>query len=120
MRDEEAGTEGRPDLDELRFDLDLGADHFLSWSAWHPDRNLNPQYADLPDNPRIGATVRHRTPQGEWCLGGILFDCEQTRRGWPDRPMWTVESWEPLTVSPSLLCHCGDHGFIRSGRWVAA
>ncbi|MGZ6376665.1 MAG: hypothetical protein ACXWPI_18345 [Ktedonobacterales bacterium] len=35
--------------------------------------------------------------------------------------MWTLESWEPLTISPSVLClQCGDHGFIRNGRWVSA
>jgi hypothetical protein len=26
-----------------------------------------------------------------------------------------------LTLSPSLLCmRCGDHGFIRNGKWVKA
>lgn len=38
----------------------------------------------------------------------------------PDRPLWQVQSWEPLTISPSVLCSCGDHGFIREGRWVPA
>jgi len=34
---------------------------------------------------------------------------------------WTVESLEPLTLSPSLLCRiCGNHGFIRAGRWIEA
>ena len=34
---------------------------------------------------------------------------------------WAVESEEPLTLSPSLLCRtCGHHGFIRGGRWVPA
>lgn len=34
---------------------------------------------------------------------------------------WTVDSPNPLTVSPSLLCTaCGDHGFIRQGQWVPA
>jgi hypothetical protein len=34
---------------------------------------------------------------------------------------WTVESVDPLTLSPSLLCRaCGHHGFIRGGRWVPA
>lgn len=34
---------------------------------------------------------------------------------------WRVESLEPLTVSPSLLCRvCGHHGFIRAGKWVPA
>lgn len=28
---------------------------------------------------------------------------------------------EHLTISPSLLCRtCGNHGFIRDGRWVVA
>jgi hypothetical protein len=33
---------------------------------------------------------------------------------------WHLESFEPLTVSPSILCGCGWHGFIREGRWVPA
>jgi hypothetical protein len=33
---------------------------------------------------------------------------------------WTVESQEPLTLSPSILrIECGCHGFIRDGKWVA-
>jgi Family of unknown function (DUF6527) len=42
-----------------------------------------------------------------------------------DKPRWQVESWEPLTISPSVLCSldkggCGAHGFIREGKWVPA
>lgn len=34
---------------------------------------------------------------------------------------WLLESREPLTLSPSLLCRvCGHHGFIREGKWVPA
>jgi hypothetical protein len=34
---------------------------------------------------------------------------------------WRVESLEPLTLSPSLLCtQCKTHGFIREGKWVSA
>lgn len=34
---------------------------------------------------------------------------------------WTVTCWEPLTVTPSLLCRdCGTHGFITAGAWVPA
>jgi len=34
---------------------------------------------------------------------------------------WTLESVEPLTLSPSLLCtRCGRHGFVRGGKWVEA
>lgn len=34
---------------------------------------------------------------------------------------WTLVSLEPLHLEPSLLCRaCGDHGFIRDGKWVPA
>jgi hypothetical protein len=34
---------------------------------------------------------------------------------------WELQFEDPLTVSPSILCRvCGDHGFIRSGRWERA
>ena len=26
-------------------------------------------------------------------------------------------SLEPLTLSPSVLCQCGAHGYIRNGQW---
>lgn len=36
-----------------------------------------------------------------------------------DWPIWTVESWDPLTLSPSILCRtCGLHGYIRGGKWI--
>jgi len=32
-----------------------------------------------------------------------------------------IVSHDPLTVEGSLICEdCGDHGFIREGRWVKA
>jgi hypothetical protein len=39
----------------------------------------------------------------------------------PNNPIWQVQAWEPMTLTPSLLCRtCGRHGFIRQGRWVEA
>lgn len=34
----------------------------------------------------------------------------------------TLVSEEPLTLEPSILCPigCGDHGYVREGRWIAA
>lgn len=29
-------------------------------------------------------------------------------------------SSDPLTISPSLLCSCGDHGFLKQGEWRPA
>jgi len=99
---------------------DLGDGHFYRFAGWFPDRDLNPQYDGIPDVARYAAMVRHLTPAGIPCMGGVTFDSETARRIEPGKPTWTVESWEPLTLSPSLLCSCGDHGFIRDGRWVKA
>lgn len=109
------------EIDGQEFTIDLGYDHWLKFFQWAPDRDLNPQYADIPDVPKAGALVAHRWRDGSWCMSGIEFDSESMRRVDPNGPKWAVESWEPLTLSPSLLCMaCGDHGFIRGGKWVPA
>lgn len=34
---------------------------------------------------------------------------------------WQVQSLDPLTVTPSILCQtCGTHGFITAGKWMPA
>jgi hypothetical protein len=49
-----------------------------------------------------------------------------TGRSWAREFNGRITSWEvgqdsPLTLSPSILCRaCGDHGFIRDGKWVRA
>ena len=119
-----------------RVDLDLGDGHTLRFLEWDPDPDLNPQYADLPPEEfHHGAIIGHVRSDGSYCEGVITFDTPRARRGWAGHPMWTVESRDPLTLSPSLLCtaprfgpdnkpiagtECGDHGFIRGGRWVRA
>ena len=97
--------------------IDLGSGHSMQFTCWKPDRYLNPQYADLPDIERVGVIV----DTGNGCKSSVLFDLPGVAQVFPGHPVWTVESWEPLTLSPSLLCKlCGDHGFIRAGRWVPA
>lgn len=100
--------------------MDLGNDHWAEYSAWAPDRDLNPQDAHLPDVPRWGILIYHRNPAGEWCAGFCTFSGGVQREVAPNATTWTVESWDPLTISPSVLCSCGDHGFIRNGRWEPA
>lgn len=40
-------------------------------------------------------------------------------RAYGDRPVWTVVSEEPLTLTPSVRCACGgQHGYVRDGRYV--
>ena len=101
-------------------DIDLGLNHELRYVSWAPDRELNPQYVDLPDIERYCAIITHLNHKDELCEGCITFDSPTAERVEPDRPKWTIDSWDPLTVSPSILCQCGDHGFIRNGKWVIA
>lgn len=100
--------------------IDLGDGHFMRYVSWAPDRDLNPEFADIPDNPRAGADIWHpnKKKPGEECVSYIGLDPKLTAGA---AALWQVESWEPLTLSPSLLCTaCGDHGFIRQGKWVSA
>jgi hypothetical protein len=106
--------------------IGLGDGHWLRYVSWGPDRVLNPQYAELPDVEKWGAIVGHPLRPGDaqctWlgeCQGSVTFDAT-VQRQLEAGPFWQVESWEPLTLSPSLLCHCGDHGFIRDGHWVSS
>ena len=99
-------------------DLDLGDDHYLQFYGWTDPAGIA--------HERVGAIVWHRLPAAPdgWCGGGILFS---TAPAGMVGDRWTVESWEPLTLSPSLASNgappaytCSDHGFIREGRWVRA
>jgi len=103
-----------------RIDLDLGDGHTLRFFMWAPNRDLNPRYAGMPDVERAGCTIWHSAPSGDPCEGALTFDLPETRHLAPDGRRWQVESWDPLTISPSVLCHCGDHGFVRGGKWVRA
>lgn len=67
-----------------------------------------------------GMIEEHDKPDGSGrCRGSIPFDVPGVRENLSDRDVWQVESIDPLTLSPSLLCTvCGHHGFVRQGRWV--
>jgi hypothetical protein len=99
---------------------DIGHDHTLRFFCWAPDRELNPQYGGIPDEPKAGAIIDHPGPDGSPCSGVVTFDTPTMQQVSPNANRWTVESWEPLTIAPSVLCSCGDHGFIRAGRWEPA
>jgi hypothetical protein len=99
-------------MSEYPYALDLGHEHYLSWVI------------KTDEGPRIGATIEHTKPDGEPCLGGISWASSkwEEERGLSGFK-WKLESPEAdehITVSPSILCSCGDHGFIRDGKWVPA
>jgi hypothetical protein len=99
-------------------DLDLGEEHFLDWV-----------YASSTDKTRIGATITFPSSKHTYneCFGLVswaptTYEVEHPNPGY-HRPLWTLETAadETITISPSVLCMvCGDHGFIRNGKWVRA
>lgn len=103
--------------------IDLGEGHSYRFFRWSPERDINPQYDGIPDIERAGALVTHiNKKDGTECESGIFFDEPDVRKVFTNpRSWWQVQSYEPLTLSPSILCmRCGDHGFIRNGKWESA
>lgn len=98
---------------------DIGGDHAFALYTDH-------------DGAPIGALVAHPIHDDDevcrWrgeCMGAVLFRIPEAEpfvlvADGKRRPQWDVTALEPLHLEPSLLCHCGDHGFIRGGAWVAA
>lgn len=74
------------------------------------------------DVKRAGLFIVHpaagnsHIPKGEPCAGSVNFDLPVNE----GQTVWQVHSMDPLHIEPSVLCSCGDHGFIREGRWVPA
>lgn len=79
---------------------------------------------------KVGLLESHPMPNppvpGRRCMGSVYFDTPEAREAAPNHfehgyATWQVQSLEPLTISPSVLCRtCGHHGFLRDGRWVPA
>lgn len=97
--------------------IDIGGDMEIAFTAWRPDRDLNPQYAHLPDTDKLGLMIRCKHDH----RGSLMFDGPVAREVFPGHPMWQVVSLEPLTLQPSIRMNHGDagecHGFIENGRW---
>lgn len=71
-----------------------------------------PQFAYDPAIERV--TIEHVCTRPGWSrhsrVHRVLSDTD-----------WTVESREPLTVTPAVYCpHCGLRGYIAGGLWRAA
>lgn len=97
--------------DSQRDEIDLGDGHRIVFSGYQGEK-------------RVGANVVHPPVEGK-CSGDgwIAFENTSWSRQFTTHPIatWKVEQAEPFTISPSILCRaCGDHGFIRDGKWVRA
>jgi hypothetical protein len=101
--------------------MDLGGGYSARFFSWKPDRDIQRPdwpHRDKPDVERAGLII---TCPHEEVGGSIFFDRPETAHLAPSDHRWAVESWDPLTLSPSILMNeCGCHGFIRAGRWVPA
>lgn len=73
------------------------------------------------DEDWVGIHEFHLNADGRLCYGFVAFDTPAARAITTESaPKWQVESFDPLTLSPSLLCRrCGHHGFLRKGAWEA-
>lgn len=73
------------------------------------------------DDELWGLAYDHRKPDGTPCIKAswVPFDIRHGEARLAGG--WTLHATEPLHVEPSILCRaCGDHGFIREGRWQRA
>ena len=92
-----------------KFDVDLGDGHWLQWTEY--------------DGKRCGGIIRHIDPKSEsgMCAGSFWTDNRYNEACGTKHPIWTLTGTEEVpTLAPSFLCHCGDHGFVRNGKWVRA
>lgn len=111
----------------MRKKINIGHDHTMYFVSWNPDRSIKSnrdRYKDIPDIKPCGVFVEHKKPDGTTCGSCAMFNLPNIREVFGDRqPLWDVQdiNLETLTISPSLLCmECGDHGFIRNGKWEVA
>lgn len=108
-------------MSDADFAIDLGHDHWARFMG-HGGEGVTKNGQPVPWTEKYGLSVIHRCTKTKsgWDGGFVAFDIPENTEG-DARPKWKVESWAPLTLSPSLLQRgCGDHGFIRGGQWVPA
>lgn len=106
MTDTPSPDDGKP------YDLDLGGGHGVRWFTFFHEPEPRERAGGTwwhPPGPKAPDAVK---AQG-FCCGAFWI------KPYEKRFVWTVEKKEPFTISPSLLCTlCGQHGYIREGRWV--
>jgi hypothetical protein len=104
--------------------IDFGDGVTGYWLGWSPDRTIQSnaeRYAGIADIEKCSLVLNHaHAKDGTPHQGVVTVENPGSRQVFPPHPLWQVESWEPLTLSPSVLCSCGWHGWIRQGRWVRA
>jgi hypothetical protein len=117
-------------MSEKKHDLDLGDGHYLDWTTYEGERCggiishtkdqalYESQMAKLKESGNYDEEVAefYRLCQGAITIKGSTSAIKHARQA-----VWEMTgTFEQPTFSPSFLCHCGDHGFVREGKWVRA
>lgn len=111
----------RVDEDDAPHLIDIGGGVRIRFTSWGPHERVGL----VEYHPCTGCrcTGGNLPDSEDLCGGGVLFDLPGVREAFPGRALWTVNSLDPLDLSPSLACGCKgctNHGFIRGGVWVPA
>src|SRR5690348_15915346 len=89
--------------------IDLGDGHVLTLVDWMGEV--------------AACRIAHKRKDGTQCDEWVPFAGRSWARSFEPKQIaaWNVVSDSPLTLSPSIECRvCGDHGFVRGGKWVRA
>lgn len=106
-------------IQELPETLVLGERRWLEWVTYGTDEVVGA----IEHHPRARATELggHLQELDSDCQGAVFFNVQGVPPSVRDRQLWTVVSWQPLELSPSLHClTCGNHGWIKGGKWIPA
>lgn len=92
--------------------IDIGGGHEIEFVSYNGDE-------------KAAINDYHHSADGKTaCQGFISFRGGAWAKKFennPDHQAWDVQSFEPLSITPSVLCRsCGDHGHITNGKWVKA
>lgn len=92
-------------------DVDLGNGVFIGWTTFNGVRC---------GGILIHPISREINPDTGECSGSFWFK-DKKNQFETERPVWEFNNdFEKPTLSPSFLCHCGFHGFVKEGKWIQA
>jgi hypothetical protein len=97
------------------YDVELGEGHWLRWTEVEGELSGGVIIHTLPE--KQPGDIRLETE----CWGHFVLRYSNWAAEHPQKDTWLLTGHrETPTLSPSFLCHCGDHGYVREGRWEKA
>lgn len=109
---------GKSVFEKQDTDIDLGNGIYLRWIQ-RKDGPIDSALIMHPVGPENSVPDEYRILPGI-CIGGISFTNDPDA-GPGKRDTWQFDGdFEKPTLSPSILCGCGFHGWVRNGKWEDA